>query len=158
MPYDKDVTAVSDKATGYFWLSYYDRTITDPETFAFDKSTADQRTYIAQTDLVTHKTYMEYDEDGIKTANVFEAEATAELNGISVVTCAADTKISYEVYLLGESHDGPEDGIKIAEGSESIEYGGFHLIYLKTPTVVPLRRVAMLSGKNSFIATTCPLS
>ena len=137
VPYDKDAKAASDKATGYFWLSYYDRTITDPETFAFDKSTADQRTYIAQTDLVTHKTYMEYDEDGIKTANVFEAEATAELNGISVVTCAADTKISYEVYLLGESHDGPEDGIKIAEGSESFEYGGFHLIYLKTPTVVP---------------------
>ena len=137
VPYNKDAKAVSDKATGYFWLSYYDRTITDPETFAFDKATADQNTYIAQTDLVTHKTYLEYYEDGIKTANVFEAETTAELNAISVVTCAADTKVSYAVYLLGESHDGPEDGIKIAEGTETIEYGGFHLIYLNTPTVVP---------------------
>ena len=37
IPYDPEAKAVSDRATGYFWISYADRSLNDPEAFIFEK-------------------------------------------------------------------------------------------------------------------------
>ena len=40
------------KHNGYFWLSYYDQTIDDPEAFVFDKSNVGSSYYVQQYDYV----------------------------------------------------------------------------------------------------------
>ena len=130
IPYDKDAVAKSDRATGYFWLSYYDESLDDPETFEFDKPTGngyyvEQHDYMQPTEIKKKKT-----KEG-KMANVFTAEATSTLSEISAMTVTPGTKVEYQVYLLGTDYDGPEDGELLTEGQATFEYGGYHKIELE---------------------------
>lgn len=121
--------ATSDVNTGYFWLSYYDQTISTPEALAFDKPVTSEGYIIDQHD------YMPVYEMNGATAttetmmsNVFAADYNEELVQISCQTAAPGTKVDYEVYLLAQNFEGPTDGIVIAKGTEEYEYGGFHKI------------------------------
>ena len=138
IPYDSEAEAVSDRATGYFWLSYYDRSISDPEAFEFDCATDGSDYVIGQMDFL-QSAYMDGYDDGseCKSANVFTSPGTLELKEISVMTLTPGTEVSYEIYLLPDDYKDPEDGIKIAEGSgEVFEYGGYHRICLDTPKIL----------------------
>ena len=139
VPYDPDATAKSDRATGYFWLSYHDVSLGDPETFEFDTTTGDDSYDIAQLDYLTTSSIDMYEGcEASKSANVFTAERTSELKEISVMTTIPGTEMSYAVYLLPDDFDDPEDGVKIAEGTaEPFEYGGYHRVSINASKVIP---------------------
>lgn len=137
VPYDKNARAVSDRATGYFWISYYDRSLNDPEAFSFEE--ADESTfpyYEEQMDLMVPAYCVYFYDDGIRMANVFTAEATSDLREISAMTITPGSDLSYRIYLLGEAYRDPQDGILIARGTRHFDYGGYHRIALDTPKVL----------------------
>jgi len=137
VPYDPDAKAApGNRATGYFWISYYDQSLNDPEAFVFEDDLTENGYYVEQMDC-THCPYLlDCPADDNRMANVFSSEATSTLNEFSVMTGWPGTTVEYAVYLLGEGYEDPEDGILIETGKHTFEYGGYHRINLKQPTVL----------------------
>ena len=138
VPYDPDAKAKpGNKATGYFWISYYDRSLNDPEAFVFDRVSDTDYSFVEQMDYMYSMSYIDkYSENEIRMANVFTAEATSRLNCISFMTTTPGTTVSYAIYLLGEGYADPADGLLIETGECSFAYGGYHRIDLSSPRVL----------------------
>ncbi|MBR2547527.1 MAG: hypothetical protein IKF07_04975 [Eubacterium sp.] len=139
VPYDPEAEAVSDRATGYFWISYYDRSLSDPEAYVFDNSAERKDLDIAQTDFL-QASYIELYEgsENMRSANVFTAEETSELKELSVMTAIPGTEVEYSVYLLPDGFKDPEDGSLIAKGKTGqFAYGGYHRFRIDASTVIP---------------------
>lgn len=141
IPYDKDAEAVSDKATGYFWISYYDRSIGTSETYDFTRD--DDARVEQQHDFIISGDVYKAEDAGTRMANVFTAKSTSKLSAFSVMTTTPDTEVSYEIYLLRGGCDDPTEGLKIAEGTERFQYGGYHRISLK-----PYDQVTISKGQD----------
>lgn len=120
------------KSTGYFYLSYYDRSISLPEIFDFRVEEDENQFYlIDQYDyLQSDGTSGWLDETEIKTANIFTAEADETLRGLSCETNVENTEVTYEVYLLANEAETPEEGeLALREGA-SYELPGYHRLDL----------------------------
>ena len=115
--------------SGYFWLSYYDRSLINPESFVFSDSIATE--YVDQHDYlpISSVTVKESDTP-VKMANVFTAKYTEMLTGISCMTASMNTKVSYEIYLLCNDFASPDEGLRAASGTTTFNYGGYHKIDL----------------------------
>jgi hypothetical protein len=61
-------------------------------------------------------------------SNVFAADYQEVLEGISCYALAPGTTVDYAVYILSYSYKDPEDGLLVAKGSETYEFGGFKRI------------------------------
>ena len=128
--------------SGYFWLSYYDKSMGNPEALAFDKNnidgSLDDSYVIDQHDLMPVAEVGGAAVDNqMKMANVFKAESAEQLEQISCETTYPGTTVKSEIYLLADGFKSPTDG-KLAATVESapFEYGGFHKIDLTEPVVV----------------------
>ena len=140
-PYDPDAKPKEgNKATGYFWISYYDRSLSDPEAFIIDKDFGEAGyLYIDQMDFINAMYFLDFapfDGSDCQMANVLTAKATSRLREISVLTAYPGTKVAYDVYLLGEDFTDPTDGILIEKGEATFEYGGYHRIELESKQVL----------------------
>ena len=124
-PYKK----TSEVNTGYFWLSYYDKSIDTPESLEFDRSNVGTSYIIDQHDFMP--VYMmggAKSEKVMKMANVFKAEYPEVLEGISFHSSVPGADVEYAVYVLPQRADGPEDGLLVASGHQTYEFGGFKKI------------------------------
>ena len=119
-------TATSKKHTGYFWLSYYDASISGPEAYIFEKSDNDIK--YNQYDYMVVADYGEYSTEAQnKMANVFTAERNEELREVSLFTATPGTKATYSVYLFAEEAESPEDGVCVYTSEEKeYPFGGYH--------------------------------
>lgn len=135
--------------TGYFWLSYYDQSLSVPETFEFDRSNVNSTYYLDQHDLMPVSEVYGSDVKGeIRMANVFTAEENQDLDQISCQTVKPNTQVTYRVYLLPENYLAPDDGYLAATiPNVSYEYGGFH----KETLAKPLR---IMKGQRYAIEVT----
>ena len=135
LPIDPDDP--SKGGSGYFWLSYYDRTITLPTVYYFDYSLLgaddnagfDPKTVIRnQHDLVPNSVIKQTlsGSEG-KMANVFTADKAQTLTSVSFMTGAPDTAVTYKIYLLEPGYSSPEDGELAAEGEAVCPYSGLHM-------------------------------
>ncbi|MBR2547642.1 MAG: hypothetical protein IKF07_05560 [Eubacterium sp.] len=123
--------------TGYFWLSYYDRTISFPESLAFDRSNVGSEYYLDQYDFMPVNTASSgTTEAAVSTANMFCAEQAELLEQVSCQTSVPGTHVTYDVYLLTQYHRDPQDGIKVASEEADYEFGGFHKVTLKKPVFI----------------------
>ena len=124
-----------NKHNGYYWVSYYDWTLEDPEAFVFDKSNVGSSYYVEQYDYMPAEKIKEVESDTeMKTANVFVADQNAKLTEISTVTTTPNSEVSYEIYLLRSRYRNPSDGVLIQSGEGfKFEYGGYHRFALKEP-------------------------
>lgn len=121
--------ATSDINTGYFWISYYEGTLAEPEALAFDRAVSTDGYYLDQYDYMTPEDIIGAATDAeTSMANVFQAEVSETLEQISFQTTAPGTEVTYKVYLLAENWNDPQDGILLAQGQETYEYGGFHKV------------------------------
>ena len=139
-PYNADAETTTNH-TGYFWLSYYDKTLAAPEAYSFEEKDPDQ--IVAQHDFMPVEEYEEYATEAENaTANVFTAKSTSQLTDISFFTATPGTKVSYEVYLLKDDPKGPADGVLAASSSAPItcEYGGYHKVALDASAKVLLSK------------------
>ena len=130
--------ATSDVQTGYFWLSYYDRSIYSPEAMAFEEAADSKNNTLDEYDLMNAPDILTIPgDDQVKMANVFAAETNKRLNAISCMTVNPETTVKYQVYVLYPEENGsPEDGVLMASGEETFRYGGFHKITLDTPVLI----------------------
>ena len=153
VPYDPNAKAKEgNKSTGYFWISYYDRSLCDPEAFVMEKADPWKDSYLEQMDLMNAEELNNFAAGSgteLKYANVFTAEMTSRLHEISFMTSVPGTTVNYEIYLLGEGYENPEDGIFVESGEAYYPYGGYHRIALKSP------KVLTRDQKYSVILRTC---
>lgn len=119
--------------TGYFYVSYYDKTINMPESMEFDSAFSKHGGfYCEQYDFMPAMTYLrETSKKTIKTANVFKAEAKAKLHSVTVDTMMPSTTVNFDIYKLKKNSKNPEAGKKVASLKKRFEYSGFHRVALK---------------------------
>ena len=125
------------KHNGYFWLSYYDTTITTPEALDFEKTDENVKVITDQYDFMpicaVHAANVK---DTVRTANVFKADVCEELQQVSCQTSYPDTEVTFDVYLLQEGFNTPVDGKLMDSVTKIFDYGGFHKVKLEHPFTV----------------------
>ena len=123
--------------SGYFWISYYDQTISLPEALVFDENKGEKTYYLDEYDFMqVNDVYTASFPTLTKTANVFKAEACENLKAVSFETAAPGTNVTCEVYILSDDHKDPEDGCLAATVEASYKYGGFHKLILDQPVMI----------------------
>ncbi|MBQ6381318.1 MAG: hypothetical protein IJJ41_06960 [Clostridia bacterium] len=127
--------------TGYFWLSYYDQTISMPEALAFDKNNVDSS--LDDSYIIDSHDYMPVTEVGgaaspeeVKMANVFKATCSEQLEQVSCETTYPGTKVINDIYLLADGFKNPTQGKKVATVESTHKYGGYHKVDLETPVII----------------------
>ena len=137
--YNKTEGAVQ---TGYFWLSYEDKSLGVVESLEFDSEDPD-RYSIAQYDFMPYKAiYSVWNTSGMMMANVFCAgdfsdSDSSYITHVASFTNAPGTRVSYEVYRLHDNFTDPLDGDLIASIDETTyDHGGFHKEELDVPVLV----------------------
>ena len=134
-PYDPETNV----HTGYFWLSYYDKTLDTPEALEFDRNNTsendgffvDSHDYMPPNDVEGAAVDSE-----TKMSNVFKARECQLLEGVSCQTSYPGTKVLNEIYLLPDGFRDPTDGILVATAEGEYEYGGFHKLDLDSPVLI----------------------
>ncbi len=119
--------------SGYYYMSYYDHTITHAISFEFDNN-----------DTVRYKNpnYDQYDmlmygicgvfdyKSETKTANVFDAQEDESLFAIEYKTYAPDINVHYDIYK--NPNDGSPDSGELLESGDNLQqWGGYHKVDLK---------------------------
>ncbi len=118
--------------SGYYYMSYYDQSISYPISFHFDK-----------TDSAKYKNlnYDQYDmlmigwcghsdfDNEAKMANVFDAEEDEFLYQIEYKTTLPDTSVHYEIYKNPDDNK-PDSGTLLEQGDTTHKWGGYHKIDL----------------------------
>ena len=127
---------------GYFYLSYYDRSIGMPQTFEFadDADLEKLETFgILQHDYMPAEMISStlYDAP-VYAANVFTVgEKQNVLRYVSAMTGEADTQVTASVWLLKEDAASPTDGKLLATVTESFSYAGYHRMELAESLLLP---------------------
>ena len=125
------------KHNGYFWLSYYDTTISTPEALDFEKTDENVTVITDQYDLMPIcEIHAANVKDTVRTANVFKADVCEELQQVSCQTSYPDTEVTFDVYLLQEGFNTPVDGKLMDSVTKTFDYGGFHKVKLEHPFTV----------------------
>lgn len=162
-----DYKATSNKHTGYYWVSYYDRSLSHPEAYYFDSASSEDRT-LYQHDLLPVAEYRQYATDAtLKMANVFTATANGKLDEVSFFTATPGTTVTYKVYLLYDKwFDPEEDGYCVYESkAKTYPLGGYHRVSLPEDSNIVIARnqqyVVVVeqetpSGKSSISFGTTP--
>ena len=130
--------------TGYFWLSYYDKTLSSPEALEFKEnnvdSSLDDSFIIDQYDFMpTNDVEGASVPSEMKMANVFKAESNELLTQVSCQTTYPGTTVTNEIYLLSDGFTSPADGLLVEEAvttSGPYDYGGFHKVELAQPVQI----------------------
>ena len=116
---------------GYFWISYYDATLSDIYGF----------TVRSDENLYRNYTYngAEYNARLIATngqgvANVFRSGGHEKLDSVSFYTLSSETTVKVSIYTeLSENFSNPHKGTCAATIEQTIDNNGFHTLYLDNP-------------------------
>ena len=119
--------------SGYFWLSYYDQSITIPQSFRFAES-KDSDSVMQNIDMYDfmpeiNRDCVEFDDD-VYMANVFESENNCTVRYIGIETVDADTTVEYSIYFLNDGAKSPTDGHCVLTQEVTFPYAGYHKIDL----------------------------
>ncbi len=115
-------------STGYFYISYYDRSLSDMQAYLFDTDMSDTTdTIIDQYDFLATGQEMSWTgKSKISTANVFTAEADGVLRSVMCKTDAENIEVELECYLLEDDYKTPCDGESAANGELTFDHAGYH--------------------------------
>ncbi|MBQ7186056.1 MAG: hypothetical protein IJR91_00320 [Ruminococcus sp.] len=126
--------------SGYFYLSYYDQSIREVESFDFytENYNSDQEYLsIDQYDLMPTGALAGhvYSEPALS-ANVFKAKSDQMLRAVSTETVMADTEVTYAVYKLKKGFKDPTDGELVSVSVKKYDYSGYHRVNLDRPIFI----------------------
>ena len=117
------------KHTGYFWLSYYDRSLNNVESTSFSDKLNDGNgctSYVYDYLPDRYNKHSEYSSQA-SMANVFVAENQTKVTGISVSTREYGSSVNVKLYLDPESGN-PASGDLAYEADFDYPYAGIHMI------------------------------
>ncbi len=143
------------KYTGYIWVSYYDKSIANFESFDFDLGSYgdNEEYYIDQYDYMTaDKSICNSYDVPVSSANIFEADGDMSLRTVGCTTYKPNTTVFYQVYLLDNQAATPTDPghSKLAYSFEdTYQYGGYHRATLSEDSWI-----AMREGQRYAVVTT----
>ena len=125
---------------GYFYLSYYDQSLTQIEVFDFDTSSlyndSDHYLIDSYSYMPTSSTGAQSTDDTVLMSNVFTASEDQVVKSLSTVTGTNNVTATYDVYLLDADATSPTDGKHVASTSETYRYSGFHRTDLASGVVM----------------------
>ena len=132
------------KATGYFYLSYYDKTIRYPETMSFSSNLLGPTGAISifQHDYMpaTGSFYsLEPTSDVMSSANVFDLAEGMDDQVIASVggrTLGENQRMTFAIYQLNDDATEPTDGKLLCRTSSSFDYAGYHRLDLEQPLAI----------------------
>ncbi|MDO4961471.1 MAG: C1 family peptidase [Eubacteriales bacterium] len=133
------VTDEDGLMTGYCYLSYYDRSLSCPETFEFELVDSEAEEFdICQYDYLqdsfgTNTVYMDRE---LRKANIYPVERDMSIRDISCYTTQEKTVVRYDIYRLNEGAVTPEDGELLYSDCDAYDYAGYHRIKLPEPVDV----------------------
>ena len=136
--YDDDGNPVM-VGSGYFWLSYYDKTVSTVEAFDFDSWYFEGGFdwHRDQYDLMPPSSYVEIKSDNpVKSANVFSPDNYEIVGALTYQVATPGTNVKWKVYLLNPDAQNPEEGVLMASGDNTHKYSGFYIDYLPSPMIV----------------------
>ena len=127
---------------GYFYLSYYDRSLGMPQTFEFEDD-GDLRKL--ETFGILQYDYMPAEmisaalyDTPVYAANVFTVgEKQTVLRYVSAMTGEPDTRVTASVWLLKEGAASPVDGKLLATVTGTFAYAGYHRMELTESLLLP---------------------
>lgn len=135
--------------TGYFYISYYDKTLKAPQTYQFGKDLNVEELTLLQYDYLSSFDGLleDRDETLLKTANIFETNEDEKLVSVGIRTTGRNNLADIFVYLLNDQSSHPEDGTLLSAFSAQPEYASYHRVNL--PESVHLEK-----GSKFSIVTT----
>ena len=121
---------------GYFWLSYYDATLSDGAFYEVSEENADRQAYYYDsTGWGLNLAFSTPGAESIQAANVFtNPTAAQQLEAVGLYTGASNVAAGVSVYLMDDT--GNWAATPAATVTESEPYAGYHTLTLDTP--VPL--------------------
>ena len=128
--------------SGYFYLSYYDQSIIEPESFSFSMrgSFDDLKLHLNTNQMYDLMPSNDYDElvfdQSTSMANVFVADKDMILDHVGYTAVTANEQVTYDIYLMDEDDVVPTDGLAVSHLETKYQYGGFQRSELENPVVV----------------------
>ena len=140
--------------TGYFYLSYYDQSLSGLVTFDFDLDATDAAdSYADQYDFLTERDALSVSSDvPLSSANIFEAQGDMTLEAVMGATYRENTTVTYQVYLLDSEATTPTEAghsTLALTTQATYAYGGYHRTALATADQVRMR-----AGQRYAVVTT----
>ena len=140
--------------TGYFYLSYYDQSLSGLVTFDFDLDATDTAdTYADQYDFLTERDAISVSSDvPLSSANIFEAQGDMTLEAVMSATYRENTTVTYQVYLLDDEATTPTEAghsTLACTTQATYAYGGYHRTALAEADQVRMR-----AGQRYAVVTT----
>ena len=128
----------NSKATGYFYLSYYDKSIKQPETMEFSANLGAEDGFATlQYDFMPASSGFyttPASNDVTSSANVFSTDdMDLVVKSVSTRTSETNTRVTFAIYQLNDNAKDPTDGEILYRTSQNYEYGGFHRLDLDKP-------------------------
>ncbi len=145
---DWGITDADGKHTGYFYVSYYDKSISNFETFEFDLSIsnvgADTGRIIDQYDYlpVAGTTYGTFTNQ-VSAANIFTADADMAVRALWCETTSPNSTVTLDVYLLDSDATDPTDAEhsrKVFSATDTYTYAGYHRYKIDDDSWIALRK------------------
>ncbi len=124
---------------GYFYLSYYDQSLSDVEVLDFDvydetgnaALVADSYSFMPVSAIASAAS-----DDKVSMANIFTAQQDQVITSLSTETGSACVTATFDMYLLDDDAESPTDGKHVASKSETFQYSGFHRVDLKSGVIM----------------------
>ena len=132
---------------GYFYLSYYDQSLSSPESFEFVNNGDSQ-------DL-EHFNILQYDFMPAKLINstlydtpvyscaLFGISFDSVLQHVSALTGNQNATVTVSIYLLDEHSTSPSDGLLLESVTDTFDYAGYHRLTL--PENLVLRQGSVIA-------------
>ena len=127
---------------GYFYLSYYDQSISNPESFSFKK-----RADLKDNGLIIHSNQMydlmpaynyqelTYDQNA-SMVNVFTADKDMIIRDVGYTTVTCNEKVAFDIYLLDAEDTNPDGKESVSHLEATYPYAGFQKSELETKVSV----------------------
>ena len=123
--------------SGYFYLSYYDRSIFDPECFDFKLSDTEVVNVSQYDYLPTTATFCLTSEAPASMANVFANDSTPQKLREVMIKTEKATLANVDIYILSPEAQTPTDGEKVCTLVQNFDVAGYHPVKFDKEVIIP---------------------